>query len=52
LDFAVAPKPEVTPALLERGKRLYAQNCTACHGINGDGKGDALRSWHRSRAIS
>jgi mono/diheme cytochrome c family protein len=41
LDFAVAPKPEVTPALLERGKRLYAQNCTACHGINGDGKGDA-----------
>jgi mono/diheme cytochrome c family protein len=40
-DFAVAPKPEVTPALLERGKRLYAQNCAACHGVNGDGKGDA-----------
>ena len=40
-DFAVAPKPEVTPALLERGKKLYAQNCSACHGVNGDGKGDA-----------
>ena len=40
-DFAVAPKPAVTPALLERGRKLYAQNCVACHGVNGDGKGDA-----------
>jgi mono/diheme cytochrome c family protein len=41
LDFAAAPKPEVTPALLARGKTLYAQNCAACHGEKGDGEGDA-----------
>lgn len=23
------------------GKALYAANCTACHGVNGDGKGPA-----------
>jgi len=40
-DFAAPPKPEVTPALLARAKTLYAQNCVACHGVNGDGKGDA-----------
>jgi len=40
-EFAVAPKPAVTPELLARGKTLYAQNCAACHGIKGDGKGDA-----------
>lgn len=40
-DFAVAPKPAVTPDFLARGKQLYAQNCAACHGVNGDGKGDA-----------
>jgi mono/diheme cytochrome c family protein len=40
-DFAAPPKPQVTPALLAQGKTLYGQNCAACHGINGDGKGDA-----------
>lgn len=35
------PKPEVTAQLLERGKAVYAQNCEACHGAQGDGKGDA-----------
>lgn len=40
-DFAVPPKPEVTPALLDHGKTVYAQNCAACHGVNGDGKADA-----------
>ena len=40
-DFAVSPKPQVTPELLARGKTVYAQNCAACHGLNGDGKGDA-----------
>jgi len=40
-DLAVAPKPDVTPQLLERGKAVYGQNCAACHGIKGDGNGDA-----------
>jgi len=40
-DFPVPPKPEVTPDLIARGKSVYLQNCAACHGVNGDGKGDA-----------
>src|ERR1043166_2277363 len=40
-EFAVARKPAVTPELLARGKTVYTQNCAACHGLNGDGKGDA-----------
>jgi len=38
-DLPVAPKPAVTPDLLVRGKEIYAQNCVACHGEKGDGKG-------------
>jgi mono/diheme cytochrome c family protein len=40
-DLRVPPKPEVTAQLIEHGKTVYAQNCLACHGVNGDGKGDA-----------
>jgi mono/diheme cytochrome c family protein len=40
-ELPVPPKPVVTSVLLERGKGVYSQNCVACHGINGDGKGDA-----------
>jgi mono/diheme cytochrome c family protein len=40
-DLAVSPKPEVTPEFIEHGKTIYAQNCAACHGLKGDGKGDA-----------
>jgi mono/diheme cytochrome c family protein len=40
-DLPVTPKPEVTPQLIEHGKSVYSQNCAACHGVNGDGKGDA-----------
>jgi mono/diheme cytochrome c family protein len=40
-DLPVPPKPAVTPELFARGKTLYAQNCVACHGEKGDGKGDA-----------
>ena len=40
-DFPVSPKPPVTPELLARGRTAYGQNCAPCHGVNGDGKGDA-----------
>lgn len=40
-DLPVPPKPELTPELLERGKSVYSENCAACHGVNGDGRGDA-----------
>jgi len=40
-DLAVPPKPALTSELLDHGKSIYLQNCVACHGIRGDGKGDA-----------
>lgn len=40
-DLPVPPKPDITPQFIEHGKSVYAQNCLACHGVNGDGKGDA-----------
>lgn len=40
-DLPVPPEPDVTAQLIERGKTVYAQNCLACHGAKGDGKGDA-----------
>lgn len=40
-ELAVAVKPQVTEPFLARGKAVYAQNCLACHGAKGDGKGDA-----------
>lgn len=40
-DLPVPPKPDLTAELIARGKSVYLQNCAACHGSNGDGKGDA-----------
>lgn len=40
-DLPVPAKPEVTPQLIGQGKSVYLQNCAACHGVNGDGRGDA-----------
>ncbi len=31
--------PQKTPELVSLGKRLYENNCSQCHGPNGDGKG-------------
>jgi cytochrome c oxidase cbb3-type subunit 2 len=40
-DLPVPPKPELTPQIIEHGKSVYSLNCAACHGVNGDGRGDA-----------
>ncbi|MDE2466187.1 MAG: cytochrome c [Alphaproteobacteria bacterium] len=32
-----------TPQVLARGRKLYADNCAACHGANGNGDGPAGR---------
>jgi mono/diheme cytochrome c family protein len=40
-DLAVPPKPAVTPQLIAHGESVYALNCLACHGLKGDGNGDA-----------
>jgi mono/diheme cytochrome c family protein len=33
--------PKKTSELLSLGKKLFEQNCVACHGTKGDGKGPA-----------
>jgi mono/diheme cytochrome c family protein/plastocyanin len=40
-DLPVPPKPEGTPQIIAHGKTVYSQNCAVCHGVNGDGNGDA-----------
>ena len=35
------PKPTTTPELVERGKAIYFQRCSFCHGLLGDGNGPA-----------
>jgi mono/diheme cytochrome c family protein len=40
-ELVVPPKPSVTAEFIAQGKKVYAQNCAACHGVNGDGKADA-----------
>ena len=34
-------KPPLTPALFDRGQRLYAKQCAVCHGLKGAGDGAA-----------
>lgn len=38
-DFPVPSRPAATPEFIAQGKQVYQQNCAACHGENGDGKG-------------
>ena len=35
-------EPKLSQALLDRGKKLFAQECSGCHGTTGDGRGMAL----------
>lgn len=38
-DFSVK-----SPELMTLGKKMYQQNCTSCHGTNGNGRGPASRA--------
>lgn len=38
-EEALSTMPEVTPALLQRGKARYEIYCSPCHGLAGDGDG-------------
>lgn len=38
-DFSVK-----SPELMSLGKKTYAQNCTSCHGVSGNGRGPASRA--------
>jgi mono/diheme cytochrome c family protein len=38
-EQALATPPEVTPALLARGREQFGVFCTPCHGLAGDGDG-------------
>lgn len=40
-ELPVPHKPQITAQFIAHGKAVYAQNCLACHGVNGDGKGAA-----------
>ena len=43
-ETPIAPAPAASPAVpaapadLEQGKRLFEQNCSVCHGVNGSGE--------------
>jgi mono/diheme cytochrome c family protein len=39
-EAAKANPVKPTPESLERGKTIFGYDCAACHGKNGDGKGD------------
>jgi cytochrome c oxidase cbb3-type subunit 2 len=39
LDTPIAPRPAPTAALLERGRKVYQENCVQCHGETGKGDG-------------
>lgn len=38
-DFPVPSKPAVTKELVQRGKKIYEENCSACHGSDGNAQG-------------
>ena len=37
-SYSVPLTPKISPNV-QNGKRLYAQNCTSCHGMSGNGQG-------------
>jgi mono/diheme cytochrome c family protein len=41
VDFGVALRDQVDPARLRNGATVYRARCAGCHGVSGDGGGDA-----------
>jgi mono/diheme cytochrome c family protein len=41
LEFDVAFEDQVDPARLRRGAAIYRARCAGCHGVSGDGDGEA-----------
>jgi mono/diheme cytochrome c family protein len=44
-DPMVLGGEEISPDVLEQGREQFVQNCYACHGLVGDGKGPSSRSY-------
>lgn len=42
-DIAARPMPEITEDFLARGRAIYFERCSFCHGLLGDGEGPAAR---------
>jgi mono/diheme cytochrome c family protein len=58
-DVALATRPALTPALLDRGEERYGIYCTLCHGARGEGDGEIVRrgfpnppSFHEPRLLA
>ncbi|MEZ4270744.1 MAG: c-type cytochrome [Myxococcota bacterium] len=39
-DFDVGPVPTLDAAMVEKGRQVFSDNCSSCHGEKGDAKGD------------
>jgi len=44
LGAAVPPRPQLSRALIERGRDRFNNYCAACHGVAGDGDSDVARA--------
>ncbi len=42
-DKPNGPMPEVTPEFMEKGREVYFERCSFCHGLLGDGEGPAAK---------
>lgn len=42
-NVAASPMPEATEEFVEKGRSIYFQRCSFCHGLLGDGEGPAAK---------